>query len=364
MHSNGSRKVTASLNGEREFSENFVLAENFEKLSNLVEGFHENDISGFHLSLANDDSNYKICPFCNYNLDIIRLNSKKGFPKTANGDTDTVSLRSNNSDFVAEKGTQATNLNEAFENLKIESPRRNISTGYGTPILKELRFVNDLNHKEEKIYEYQDSKQFLRRNYKLSGYKRHSNLYSYPHDDKDIGRLLGRWQSWFIESDPDLTAADNESNKKRQSIMVTKTLQRPKYKNLDRLDSNSTKISTVRDSSAESEDISEHEKNTVYRTSKPTDRIFAKSRFETTSSFKAPKKPTNKDKASKLVIKLLMEELKTLQDKQSKLCKRLETLNPTIYSENVSRREISTEIKNIQGLIDIKSEEISILSSL
>ncbi|PVU97728.1 hypothetical protein BB561_000398 [Smittium simulii] len=375
------------------------LAENLNKLLIFVEDLHGGNPDEFHQSLIQNSQFASNCPICNIAIsDLVEdfKNVSASIRKSAIDSKPTPPNNFSNADNYTSYQKYSFEHNNVSEN---NSQYEFKNSNYSTPIIRELRNINDLNHKFNLQKNQMDStfnkpkniNPNIKKASKSSFIEPKTNLYSYKHSDKKINNLLGRWQSWFIESDPDLTATDASAyNNEKYNRMLTKTFNKPQPKKHTNFDSRQTANSgtNIYASMAFRDDRNYHNKDDrdVHYSESDTSesKSFLEQRLDkaqinannfksskennvfsnnmnTKSNFKAHQ---TREKASKLVIKLLLDELKTLHSKHNQLSKQLEYLNPADYNQNIERRQLSCDLKNIQGLIDIKSEEISILSAL
>ncbi|OMH84548.1 hypothetical protein AX774_g1919 [Zancudomyces culisetae] len=160
-------------------------------------------------------------------------------------------------------------------------------------------------------------------------------------DDKRIGRLQGRFNTWFVENDPFLKKMDTESYYQNQS----------QHRSQHRNQNYSHKLRNSRN------DISDETSPSSSYEFLPINKDSSKHSGSVTST------KSSADK-KQMVIDLLSLELSDLKAKYKAKFDKLSQLNPAIYSELQEYRTLTDELRSLNGLMDIKTEEIAALSQL
>ncbi|OLY79485.1 hypothetical protein AYI68_g6441 [Smittium mucronatum] len=352
-----------------------------EYLMSTFKVVHDSDPISFHekLLLASVSPMKNICPVCFSGINIKRGNEISnsedgkisGISKNSQ-DSNIFSREISPSKIPADEPTEPVetfnnHYGDGFFSLKYNS------TDLDSNSHRESGFEKSVNDrgfiKSNRVSERFPSKKIIKD--KTSNI---SNLQE-KHSPYRVEEMQGKWQSWFRNSDPELQPIESSLIGFNYSInsISTKIHSRESSRSItfSRFQSSSTKIL---DDGFDSEieefnnlslkhPKSENSINHLKENPKSLSRQdFITEKNNGTNIKNNSSK--NKSEASRLVIKLMREELSNLHRKQTELNKRLESLNPSIYKENMARRELSRRIRRISGLIDIKSEEIAILSSL
>ncbi|OMJ23926.1 hypothetical protein AYI69_g4817 [Smittium culicis] len=370
-------------------TENIPIKDNKDTLihydSNLVfKNIHDSDSASFHGKLLTLYPNNQNCPLCLVNLSEL-TNNKLNISSLNTNEVDLNGGLVKN----AREHLQQTNMDKisSANNLVSESSYNSIYKTKTTS--SDNEYHQKLSKKDKStIVEPFNPQTLIKNKYLINRFddKIINSGFSNIAETKKtyepirLDELQGRWQSWFKYSDPDLKPVDPSIINFNYSInsVSTKIQSRNESRSqsviFSRYQSNSTRY--LNDDTISNIDQEDHyspniKKNSAKNIEFNSEKIpFIENRDNDISSKAVMKnsignKPqTNKSEASKLLIKLLSEELSGLHRKQMELSKKLEGLNPTVYKENVSRREISKRIRSLSGLIDIKSEEIAILSNL
>ncbi|OMJ16195.1 hypothetical protein AYI70_g6761 [Smittium culicis] len=368
-------------------TENITIKENKDSLihhdSNLVfKNIHDADSASFHRNLLTIYPNNQSCPLCLVNLSNIYNNK--------------VHISSFNSNEAGLSGELVKKTREYSQQTSIDnniSANKVVRESYNN--IHKAKATSSDDEYYQKLCKKDEGTNVEPYNPQIVTEKKYLNRF----DDKIINsgfsniaetkktyepirldELQGRWQSWFKYSDPDLKPVDptiinfNYSINSVSTKIQSRNESRSQSVIFSRYQSNSTRY--LNDDAISDIDQQDHYNPHIQKISAKNSEFnsekipFIENRDNDTglnaviNNNICNKPRTNKSEASKLLIKLLSEELSGLHRKQMELNKRLESLNPTVHKENISRREISKRIRSLSGLIDIKSEEIAILSNL